>query len=56
MSIFVDFKNRGEAEVFKHEDIYSIFFTIGFVTWPPFLYQDYYKGGQVTKPIVKNML
>ena len=21
MSIFVDFKNRGEAEVFKHEDM-----------------------------------
>ena len=20
----------------------------GFVTWPPLLYQDYYKGGQVT--------
>ena len=28
-------------------------FTIGFVTWPPFLYQHYYKGGQVTEPIVK---
>ena len=26
---------------------------IGFITWPPFLYQNYYKGGQVTKPIVK---
>ena len=26
---------------------------IGFVTWPPFLYQHYYKGGQVTKPIMK---
>ena len=26
------------------------------VTWPPFLYQNYYKGGQVTKPIVKNIL
>ena len=26
---------------------------IGFVTWPPFLYQNYYKGGQVTNPIVK---
>ena len=25
---------------------------IGFVTWPPFSYQDYYKGGQVTKPII----
>ena len=23
---------------------------IGFVTWPPFLYHHYYKGGQVTKP------
>ena len=21
--------------------IYSIFFTIGFVTWPPFLYENY---------------
>ena len=31
----------------------SIFFTIGFVTWAPFLYQNYYKGGQVTKSIVK---
>ena len=26
---------------------------IRLVTWPPFLYQHYYKGGQVTKPIVK---
>ena len=25
---------------------------IGFVTWPLFLYQHYYKGGQVTKPII----
>ena len=24
---------------------------IGFVTWPPFSYH-YYKGGQVTKPII----
>ena len=24
----------------------------GFVTWPPFLYYDYVKGGQVTKPIM----
>ena len=24
---------------------------IGFVTWPPFSCQNYYKGGQVTKPI-----
>ena len=22
----------------------------GFVTWPPFLYQNYYKDGQVLKP------
>ena len=29
---------------------------IGFVTWPHFLYQNYYTGGQVTRPIVKNML
>ena len=28
---------------------------IGFVTWPPFLYQNYYKGGQVTKPIINLM-
>ena len=27
----------------------------GFVTWPPSLYQNYYKGGQVTKPIMKNI-
>ena len=25
---------------------------IGFVTWPPFLHHHYYKGGQVTKPII----
>ena len=25
---------------------------IGFVTWPPFSYHHYYKGGQVTKPII----
>ena len=25
---------------------------IAFVTWPPFLYHHYYKGGQVTKPII----
>ena len=25
---------------------------IGFVTWTPFLYRTYYKGGQVTKPII----
>ena len=25
---------------------------IGFVTWPPFLCQPCYKGGQVTKPII----
>ena len=34
-----------------HTIVYSIFFTIiiiGFVTWPPFLYQDNYIGGQVT--------
>ena len=25
---------------------------IGFVTWPPFLYQNYYKGGQVQSQYV----
>ena len=25
---------------------------IGFVTWPPFSHHHYYKGGQVTKPII----
>ena len=25
---------------------------IGFVTWPPFFVPKYYKGGQVTKPII----
>ena len=25
---------------------------IGFVTCPPFLHHHYYKGGQVTKPII----
>ena len=25
---------------------------VGFVTWPPFLHHHYYKGAQVTKPIV----
>ena len=25
---------------------------IGFVTWPPFLCQPCYKGGQVTNPII----
>ena len=25
---------------------------ICFVTWPPFLHHHYYKGGQVTKPIM----
>ena len=25
---------------------------IGFVTWPPFSYLNYYKGGQVTNPII----
>ena len=25
---------------------------IGFVTWPPFICQNYYKGGQMTKPII----
>ena len=25
---------------------------IGFVTWPPFSHHHYYKGGQVTKPIM----
>ena len=24
----------------------------GFVTWPPFSHHHYYKGGQVTKPII----
>ena len=23
----------------------------GFVTWPPFSYQDYYRGGKVTMPV-----
>ena len=35
--------------------VYSIFSQvcmIGFVTWPPFLYQNYYKGGQVTNQII----
>ena len=28
--------------------VYSIFSTIGFVTWPPFMYQNYYEGGQLS--------
>ena len=26
----------------------------GFVTWQPFLYYHYYKGGQVTKQIIRS--
>ena len=31
--------------------MYDFTSMIGFVTWPPFLYQNYYKDGEATKPI-----
>ena len=32
-----------------HTIVYNM---IAFVTWPPFSYQTYYKGGQMTKSII----
>ena len=46
---FLISKARLPLEMFY---IYLAITMIGFVTWPPFSYHHYYKGGQVTKPII----